>query len=86
MYAIRSYYGINCGRCVQVCQEVQKVNAIEYQARGGKTVIGPAAMANLEDSPCVRCGQCAAHCPVGAIYEDHATRKVWDALDSYNFV
>ncbi len=77
---------INCGRCVQVCQEVQKVNAIEYQARGGKTVIGPAAMANLEDSPCVRCGQCAAHCPVGAIYEDHATRKVWDALDAKDTV
>ncbi len=71
---------ISCGRCVEVCQEVQKVNAIEYQARGGKTVIAPAAMSLLADSPCVRCGQCAAHCPVGAIYEAHSTRKVWDRL------
>ncbi len=71
---------ISCGRCVEVCQEVQKVNAIEYQARGGKTVIAPAAMSKLADSPCVRCGQCAAHCPVGAIYEAHSTRKVWDRL------
>ena len=71
---------ISCGRCVEVCQEVQKVNAIEYQARGGKTVIAPAAMSQLADSPCVRCGQCAAHCPVGAIYEAHSTRKVWDRL------
>lgn len=63
---------ISCGRCVEVCQQVQKVNAIEYQGRGGKTVIGPADLAQLENSPCIRCGQCAAHCPVGAIYEHSA--------------
>src|SRR5690554_815074 len=68
---------INCGRCVEVCQQMQKVNAIEYQGRGGKTVIGPAALTELADSPCIRCGQCAAHCPVGAIYEDHSMRKLW---------
>jgi len=77
---------INCGRCVEVCQEMQKVNAIEYQGRGGKTVIGPADLAMLADSPCVRCGQCAAHCPVGAIYEAHSNRKVWDHLADSNFV
>ncbi|HHU37484.1 MAG TPA: 4Fe-4S binding protein, partial [Treponema sp.] len=71
---------ISCGRCVEVCQQMQKVNAIEYQGRGGKTVIGPAALADLEDSPCIRCGQCAVHCPVGAIYETHANRKLWDRL------
>jgi NADH-quinone oxidoreductase subunit G len=71
---------ISCGRCVEVCQQVQNVNAIEYQGRGGKTVIGPADLVPLADSPCVRCGQCAAHCPVGAIYETHSTRKVWDRL------
>ncbi len=77
---------INCGRCVEVCQEMQKVNAIEYQGRGGKTVIGPAALANLADSPCIRCGQCAAHCPVGAIYEAHSSRKVWDKLSDGSMV
>jgi iron-only hydrogenase group A len=76
---------ISCGRCVEVCQEIQKVNAIEYQARGGKTVIAPAAMVNLADSPCVRCGQCAAHCPVGAIYEAHGSRKIWDRLADPEF-
>lgn len=77
---------INCGRCVEVCQEMQKVNAIEYQGRGGKTVIGPAELANLSDSPCVRCGQCAAHCPVGAIYEAHSNRKVWDKLSDGSLI
>lgn len=77
---------INCGRCVEVCQEMQKVHAIEYQGRGGKTVIAPAAMAALVDSPCVRCGQCAVHCPVGAIYENHSSRKVWDRLSDSSIV
>lgn len=77
---------INCGRCVEVCQEMQKVYAIEYQGRGGKTVIAPAAMAALVDSPCVRCGQCALHCPVGAIYENHSSRKVWDRLSDSSIV
>lgn len=71
---------ISCGRCVEACQQVQAVNAIEFQGRGGKTVIGPAALADLEDSPCVRCGQCAAHCPVGAIYEHSALDDVQKGL------
>nr|WP_321297440.1 NADH-dependent [FeFe] hydrogenase, group A6 [uncultured Sphaerochaeta sp.] len=60
---------IKCGRCVQVCQDLQGVFALEFIGRGDGTVMAPAAMLKLDDSPCVRCGQCAAHCPVGAIYE-----------------
>ena len=41
----------------------------EYQDAAGKTVIGPAALASLADSPLRSLRQCAAHCPVGAIYE-----------------
>ena len=58
---------INCGRCVEVCQNVQNVWALEYNGRGDKTVIGPVGGVDLAHSPCVHCGQCAAHCPVGAI-------------------
>lgn len=71
---------ISCGRCVEVCQNMQAVHAIEYQGRGGKTLIAPAAMALLENSPCVRCGQCAAHCPVGAIYEAKPKMDLWSKL------
>ena len=60
---------IKCGRCVQVCQDLQGVFALEFIGRGSGTVMAPAVMLQLDDSPCVRCGQCAAHCPVGAIYE-----------------
>ncbi|MDR1576394.1 MAG: [FeFe] hydrogenase, group A [Treponema sp.] len=71
---------IRCGRCVKVCQEVQNVWALEFLGRGIKGRIASAADAPLGESPCIKCGQCAAHCPVGAIYERDDTVKVWNAL------
>ncbi|GHT99144.1 ferredoxin [Spirochaetia bacterium] len=73
---------IRCGRCVKVCQEVQNVWAIEFLVRGIKGRIASAADAPLGESPCIKCGQCAAHCPVGAIYERDDTAKVWAALQN----
>ena len=71
---------IKCGRCAEVCQEMQNVWALEFIGRGEKTVLAPAAGVKLAESPCIKCGQCSAHCPVGAIYENDETKKVWNAL------
>ncbi|MDR0600119.1 MAG: [FeFe] hydrogenase, group A [Treponema sp.] len=71
---------VRCGRCVKVCQEMQNVWALEFLGRGIKGKIASAAGAPLGESPCIKCGQCAAHCPVGAIYERDDTVKVWAAL------
>jgi NADH-quinone oxidoreductase subunit G len=73
---------IRCGRCVKVCQEVQNVWALEFLGRGIHGKIASAADAPLGESPCIKCGQCAAHCPVGAIYERDDTVKVWSALQN----
>jgi len=71
---------IKCGRCVEVCQEVQDVWALSFLERGFLTRISPAGDISLGESPCVRCGQCSAHCPTGAIFEKDDTDKVWAAL------
>ncbi|MBN1515156.1 iron hydrogenase small subunit [Candidatus Sumerlaeota bacterium] len=70
---------ITCGRCVQVCQEMQNVHALCFIERGYKTVITSAGV-SLSESPCVKCGQCSAHCPTGAIVEYDETGKVWDLV------
>jgi len=71
---------VRCGRCVNVCQQMQGVWAIEFLGRGESIRIAPAADVKLGESPCIKCGQCSAHCPVGAIYENDETGLVWDAL------
>ncbi|MEZ5277823.1 MAG: NADH-dependent [FeFe] hydrogenase, group A6 [Opitutaceae bacterium] len=71
---------IKCGRCVQVCQEVQDVWALSFLQRGINTRMAPAGDILLADSPCIKCGQCAAHCPTGAIVENDETSTVWAAL------
>jgi NADH-quinone oxidoreductase subunit G len=73
---------VRCGRCVKVCQEMQNVWAIEFLGRGINGRIASAADVPLGESPCIKCGQCSAHCPVGAIYERDDTRKVWAALQN----
>jgi NADH-quinone oxidoreductase subunit G len=71
---------ILCGRCVQVCQDMQDVHALSFLERGHQTRISGAGDINLSESPCVRCGQCSAHCPTGAIAEYDEVSKVWQAL------
>ena len=71
---------IKCGRCIQVCQEMQDVWALSFLERGIHTRMAPAGDIALAESPCVKCGQCSAHCPTGAIVENDETPAVWEAL------
>jgi len=71
---------ILCGRCVEVCQEVQTVAAIDFTERGMDAIIGLPFERGLGDSVCVDCGQCVNYCPVGAIYESDGLSEVWNSL------
>jgi len=71
---------ILCGRCTQVCSNIQTVNALAVNHRGADTFLSTAFDAGLGNSVCINCGQCVVHCPVGALYENSQVEKVWEAL------
>ncbi|MBN2625216.1 MAG: iron hydrogenase small subunit, partial [Spirochaetales bacterium] len=54
--------------------------ALEFINRGEDTIIKPAGDIMLNESPCIKCGQCSAHCPVGAIYEKDETMSLLNAV------
>ncbi len=68
---------IQCGRCVQACNEVQVNNAIQFGYSGLKTKIIAGGDDNpLKDSDCVFCGECVQVCPVGALVEKNVRYDV----------
>ncbi|MFZ5966393.1 MAG: NADH-dependent [FeFe] hydrogenase, group A6 [Bacillota bacterium] len=72
---------ILCGRCVNVCKDVQTIGILEFTDRGFKTQVGPAFDVSMADSPCIYCGQCIVACPVAALREKSDIERVWDAIE-----
>ena len=64
-----------CGRCVQICNEIQQSNILDFGYRGTKTEIIVDLGVDLKNSNCVFCGQCVAVCPVGALIDKEAQGK-----------
>ena len=58
---------ILCGICIQTCDEIQGVNAIDFAFRGHDTKVSTMKDKPIIDSDCVSCGECVVRCPVGAL-------------------
>jgi len=72
---------ILCGRCVEVCNEVQTAYAIAIMERGYDSKVGTPMDMPLSGTSCINCGQCISVCPVGALYEKSEIDLVWEALN-----
>ncbi len=73
---------ILCGRCVQVCKNIQATSAIQKQKRGFNTMIDCAFDKPINESNCVGCGQCVLVCPTGALLEKSNIKKVMEFLSN----
>lgn len=73
---------ILCGRCVDACDRIMGVNAIDFINRGSNAEIAVAFNKGLNTSSCINCGRCIMVCPTGALYEKNHYAQIMEALDN----
>lgn len=66
---------IQCGRCVQACNEIQVNRAVDFTYRIGENGAMAAGDKPVFNEHCVFCGECIQACPVGALVEKKARFK-----------
>jgi ferredoxin hydrogenase gamma subunit len=69
---------IRCFRCVEVCRQVQGIDAISIVEKGLGTCVEVRGFPDRD--ACVGCGQCVMVCPTGALAERDDTETVIDWL------
>ena len=74
---------IGCGRCVTVCEEVQKIGVYEMYTDPvtGDRYARPKKGLALSETACINCGQCVKVCPVATLAERDNIARVIEALD-----
>ncbi len=77
---------ILCGRCIEVCGQVQNVYALTKAKRGFDSHIACGYKTDLGSSTCVGCGQCTLVCPTAALMENGSVDKVKTLLKDKSVV
>lgn len=73
---------IHCGKCVEICSEMQNVNAIGLINRGNEVEPGCPFGMKINDTKCINCGQCVLHCPTNALKEKIQVPIAWDYINN----
>ncbi len=71
---------ILCGRCVEVCHNIEVTGAIDFLGRGFDTRISLPPGVPRDASGCTECGNCIDVCPTGALSFAGAQRagRAWE--------
>lgn len=60
---------ILCDRCIRACNDIQANEVLGRSGKGYSTKIAFDLQAEMGESSCVSCGECAAACPTGALLD-----------------
>jgi len=71
---------ILCGNCTRMCNETQKVGALNFAFRGSNAKVLTEFNRDMIKTDCVACGQCVKVCPVGALVTRSAIDDVINVL------
>jgi len=69
-----------CGRCIRACEHIAGQSALLFSQRGKHMTIQPVGGVKLQDTSCIKCGQCTLYCPTGALTEKYQVREVLNSL------
>ncbi len=67
---------ILCDRCIRGCDDIQNNEVIGRTGKGAQAHIGFDLNSPMGTSTCVSCGECAAVCPTGALFNKALTVNV----------
>jgi formate dehydrogenase major subunit len=66
---------VNCGKCVEVCDQGRALAVFGFTSRGFDASVGPVLDLPMVETRCEACGDCIAVCPVGALTERTPLRQ-----------
>lgn len=58
---------IGCGKCAQICRNLQCNHALKLKNTNGKMHTWANKAENINSSPCVSCGNCVSQCPTAGL-------------------
>lgn len=72
-----------CGKCVAVCNEIQKCNVLQFNHKGKQSRVEPEFGKLLNQSLCVFCGKCIEVCPTASLYEKENISSFYSSVGDF---
>lgn len=78
-YVINPNKCIACGKCVEICKNLQGSNILEIKEENGRKYAGPIKEEKVNNTKCMSCGNCVSVCPVGALLpKEKEQYRAWE--------
>lgn len=74
---------VDCKRCVRACKSITGLKILKVAPFKWREAVQTNSGLSLDETQCIRCGQCVLYCPVGALTEHSQSREVLSDLRNH---